>query len=208
MRNLGKLIRVIGEIKAEIWTKVVQICRFFRRLRADRPGITAIVVKLHQLLGGEVGEQGVRHALVGTGTSGDGAAFDHRRCGKDDLAGVQGGDDASDKRRTAIGTPGGLCRRLDHKRQIGPPGWPEPEGGSQQTHMIGHCLQTPCILGKRRPRHLELSRQPGDQGIDRFVDLGQDASRVTQQGELYGKAKPIGGSAAAGNQSWSERVKV
>ncbi len=39
--NLRKLIRVIGEIKAEIWTKVVQICRFFRRLRADRPGSLA-----------------------------------------------------------------------------------------------------------------------------------------------------------------------
>jgi hypothetical protein len=27
-------------IKAEIWTKVVQICRFSRRLRSDRLGIT------------------------------------------------------------------------------------------------------------------------------------------------------------------------
>jgi len=45
-----------------------------------------------------------------------------------------------------------------------------------------------------------MGRQPGDQGVYRFVYLGQGSTGMTQQRELHGKAEPIGGATAAADK--------
>ena len=66
--------------------------------------------------------------------------------------------------------------------------------------MIGHRLRTTRILGECRYRKFEMGRQPGDQGVNRFVHIRERAPRMTQQRKLYGKAEPVGGTAAVADK--------
>jgi hypothetical protein len=52
------------------------------------------------------------------------------------------------------------------------------------------------IFGECRNRKFEMGCQPGNQGIDGFIHIGECASRMTQQRKLNGKAEPIGGTPA------------
>ena len=58
--------------------------------------------------------------------------------------------------------------------------------------MIRHGLRPARIFGERRRRDIELPGQPLNQRLDRLLQLRQGDAGMTKQGELNGKADPIG----------------
>lgn len=48
------------------------------------------------------------------------------------------------------------------------------------------------VGGEQVRRHMDLGGDPGDQGVERFLDLGKRAAGMPKQRKLHGEAQPVG----------------
>lgn len=58
--------------------------------------------------------------------------------------------------------------------------------------MIGHRLGPARIIGEQVRRHMDLGGDPGDQSVERFLDLGKRTAGMPKQRQLHGEAQPVG----------------
>jgi hypothetical protein len=73
--------------------------------------------------------------------------------------------------------------------------------------MIGHRLGPARIISEQVRRHMDLGGDPGDQSVERFLDLSKRAAGMPKQRQLHGEAQPVGRAPPCQNEIVVRRGK-